>query len=184
MAALEAYEGVFSRKYHTMMAHKLGLDEVRAEDTDLIGQVVETLAVIKPDMTIFYQRLADLPVDESADEQAVVNHFNDSFYRELDGHERRALHGLIGAYLERIKRNTCTREVSVARMRESNPRFILRNYLLHQAIEELERGENGLFLKLQEAIKNPYGSKFDEFFAKRPEWASHQAGCSMLSCSS
>lgn len=184
VAALEAYEGVFSRKYHTMMAHKLGLDEVRAEDTDLISEVVGTLALIKPDMTIFYQRLIDLPVDESADEQAVVNHFSDSFYRELDGHERRALHGLIRAYLERIKRNTCTREASAARMRESNPRFILRNYLLHQAIEELERGENGLFLKLQEAIKDPYGSKFDEFFAKRPEWASHQAGCSMLSCSS
>ena len=181
---LEAYEKVFSRKYHTMMGHKLGLDEVRAEDIELIGHFAGTLAALKPDMTIFYQRLIDLPVDESADERAVVNHFNDSFYRELDEHERQALHRLTGAYLERIKRNNCTREASVARMRENNPRFILRNYLLHQAIEELERGENGLFLKLQEAIKDPYASKFDEFFAKRPEWAGKQAGCSMLSCSS
>jgi uncharacterized protein YdiU (UPF0061 family) len=69
-------------------------------------------------------------------------------------------------------------------MRESNPRFILRNYLLHQAIEEMERGEEGLFLKLQQAIKEPYSTNFDEFFAKRPDWASKKAGCSMLSCSS
>jgi uncharacterized protein YdiU (UPF0061 family) len=69
-------------------------------------------------------------------------------------------------------------------MREANPRFILRNYLLHQAIQELQNGEDTLFVKLQEAVKEPYSTKFDAFFAKRPDWASQKAGCSMLSCSS
>ena len=70
------------------------------------------------------------------------------------------------------------------RMQEHNPRFILRNYLLHQAIEELENGGNGIFTKLQEALKNPYSETYSEFYAKRPDWASQKAGCSMLSCSS
>jgi uncharacterized protein YdiU (UPF0061 family) len=69
-------------------------------------------------------------------------------------------------------------------MKETNPRFILRNYLLHQSIEDLEKGNDELFRKLQQAIKEPYSNKFDEFFAKRPSWASQKAGCSMLSCSS
>jgi uncharacterized protein YdiU (UPF0061 family) len=69
-------------------------------------------------------------------------------------------------------------------MRKNNPRFILRNYLLHQAIEELEKGDDKLFIKLQEAIKNPYSERNNEFFTKRPEWATQKAGCSMLSCSS
>jgi uncharacterized protein YdiU (UPF0061 family) len=69
-------------------------------------------------------------------------------------------------------------------MQKNNPRFILRNYLLHQAIQELENGKDHLFVKLQEAMKEPYTRKFDEFFAKRPDWASQKAGCSMLSCSS
>jgi uncharacterized protein YdiU (UPF0061 family) len=70
------------------------------------------------------------------------------------------------------------------RMRENNPRFILRNYLLHQAIEELQNGNDKLFLKLQEAMKEPYSNKYDEFLVRRPEWAAQKAGCSMLSCSS
>jgi uncharacterized protein YdiU (UPF0061 family) len=69
-------------------------------------------------------------------------------------------------------------------MRAANPRFILRNYLLHQAIEELEKGENTLFLQLMEAMKEPYSNQFDQFLVKRPDWASQKAGCSMLSCSS
>ena len=44
----------------------------------------------------------------------------------------------------------------------------------------LEKGDDALFVKLQEAIKEPYSDKFDEFFQTRPEWATQQAGCSML----
>jgi uncharacterized protein YdiU (UPF0061 family) len=87
-------------------------------------------------------------------------------------------------YLERIKTNTITRDEAIARMRKNNPRFILRNYLLHQSIEQLEKGDDSLFVKLQEAMKDPYSKRFDEFFAKRPDWATQKAGCSMLSCSS
>ncbi|HSU50897.1 MAG TPA: hypothetical protein VLJ41_09915, partial [Segetibacter sp.] len=88
------------------------------------------------------------------------------------------------AYVERLKANTISRAESVEIMRKSNPRFILRNYLLHQSIEQLEKGDSQLFEKLQEAMKEPYSDKFDEFFAKRPAWATQKAGCSMLSCSS
>jgi uncharacterized protein YdiU (UPF0061 family) len=56
--------------------------------------------------------------------------------------------------------------------------------LLHQAIEGLENGDDTLFVKLQQAMKEPYSTKHDEFFAKRPSWATQKAGCSMLSCSS
>lgn len=70
------------------------------------------------------------------------------------------------------------------RMRSVNPRFVLRNYLLQQAIDELERGEQRLFKRLQEAIRDPYSDRFDDLVAKRPDWAERMAGCSMLSCSS
>lgn len=69
-------------------------------------------------------------------------------------------------------------------MSENNPRIILRNYMLHQANEDLEKGDSTLFMKLQAAMKDPYSRNFDEFFKKRPTWASDKAGCSMLSCSS
>jgi hypothetical protein len=56
--------------------------------------------------------------------------------------------------------------------------------LLHMAIEELQKGDNQLFLKQHQALKDPYSKNNDEFFVLRPGWATQQAGCSMLSCSS
>lgn len=183
VAALKSFETIYREKHRAMMGVKLGLDQVREEDIDLFSRFEKTLSSLKPDMTIFYQLLMQLPLDLE-EEQAIVVHFSPSFYEEPDQGETEALTGVIKAYAERIKKNTVSREESLQRMRETNPRFILRNYLLHQAIEELEKGEDQLFVKLQEAIKDPYAKNHDEFFAKRPDWASKKAGCSMLSCSS
>jgi uncharacterized protein YdiU (UPF0061 family) len=183
VAALENFKDVYWEKYHEMMGNKLGLDQVSAADIDLIKQLEQTLATIKPDMTIFYQLLIDLPLYMEHKEQ-VVQHFQDSLYHNPNEAETELLYTMVKTYLERLNRNTIKRLDSQKRMRENNPRFILRNYLLHQAIEELEQGESQLFLKLQEAMKEPYTDRFDEFFKRRPDWASQKAGCSMLSCSS
>lgn len=183
VAALEAYEDIYLQKYQAMMGNKLGLDQVHPEDIALIADFEKNLTTLKPDMTIFYQLLADLPPDLAA-EPAVVEHFAPSFYNELSPDKSEALYLLLQRYAARRQANTGTREEARQRMQAANPRFILRNYLLHQAIAELENGENQLFLKLQAAIKEPYSPKFDEFFSKRPAWASQKAGCSMLSCSS
>ena len=159
------------------------MDQAHPEDYDLIRRFEKTLASLNPDMTIFYQSLIDLPQNiENGPE--ITRHFQDSFYKIPGEEKSEDLIQLIHSYIARIKANTYTREESSKIMKENNPRFIPRNYLLHQAIEELERGEETLFLKLQEAIRVPYSKNADEFFIKRPGWASHKAGCSMLSCSS
>lgn len=183
VAALETYEPIYYQKYFAMMGNKLGLDEVKPEDKELITEWEETLARIKPDMTIFYQLLIDLPLNLK-EEAEVLTYFADSFYKELDAEKSEMLISIIKKYADRLQANSISREDSAARMRAHNPRFILRNYLLHQAIEELEQGQDQLFKKLQAALKEPYSRNFEEFFAKRPDWASQKAGCSMLSCSS
>ncbi|MDB5192562.1 MAG: hypothetical protein JWQ96_2125 [Segetibacter sp.] len=180
---LNGYDDFFWMQFYTMMGNKLGLDELRPEDITMIGEFEKVLRMVKPDMTIFYQLLMDVPA-EIENEQAVVTHFAESFYKEPTPEQVEALYTLIKRYADRIKLNTTTREESQETMRKANPRFILRNYLLHQSIEELEKGDNTLFEKLQQAMKDPYSKRFDEFFAKRPGWASQKAGCSMLSCSS
>ncbi|MEJ6979058.1 YdiU family protein [Pedobacter sp. P351] len=181
--AIENYEDIFWIKYYTMMGKKLGLDMVNDQDIALIDSFENALTAIKPDMTIFYQLLADISLDFETEEY-IFNHFKYSFYKEPTPAELKILSDLIEIYSKRIKLNKCSREESREMMKNNNPRFILRNYLLHEAIEELERGETQLFLQLQQAIKEPYSDKFDNFFQKRPDWANEKAGCSMLSCSS
>ncbi|MBB5634814.1 uncharacterized protein YdiU (UPF0061 family) [Pedobacter cryoconitis] len=182
-AALEKYKTIYFGKYHIMMAGKLGLDEFRAGDQELIEAVEKTLTMLKADMTIFYQLLITLS-PETTTEEAVAAHFSPSYYELPNKVNTETLHQTINNYQLRISRNQTSSKASKEIMKISNPRFILRNYLLHQAIQELEKGEQTLFLKLQEAIKNPYSPAHDEFFKLRPEWANDQPGSSTLSCSS
>jgi uncharacterized protein YdiU (UPF0061 family) len=181
-AALESYDNFYWTKYFRMMANKLGLDEVRQEDTNFIQDFEKMLKTIKPDMTIFFQLLIEL--SDKQEEKDYAHHFKESFYKEVKDEEIELLNSLMKTYVQRLKTNTISKKESLEIMRKNNPRFILRNYLLHQSIEQLEKGDSTLFEKLQEAMKEPYSSKFDDFFAKRPEWATQKAGCSMLSCSS
>jgi len=181
--ALRVYKSLYLEKYFAMMANKLGFDQLRDGDKKLIIEIEEMLNELGLDMTIFFQLLIDL--EEKTDSPDVLySHFEGSFYKDPTADEINRLYSTLSKYLSRIVANSCDRKESREKMKAANPRFILRNYLLHQAIEELEKGSDRLFLELQEAIKNPYSNKFDKFFAKRPDWASRKAGCSMLSCSS
>ncbi|MGN6648380.1 MAG: protein adenylyltransferase SelO [Cytophaga sp.] len=180
VAVLKEYQDLYEQKYYTMMAKKLGFDQLRDEDRPLIDSFEEMLRAIKPDMTIFYQLLIELPENIGSAED--VNHFFEaSFYTAPDTDH---LYAVMLAYNNRIKANSCTREVSVNTMRAANPRFVLRNYILHEAISKLEKGDDGMLKKLEKYIQNPYSREADEYFAKRPDWARQKAGCSMLSCSS
>ena len=164
-----------------MMGSKLGLDSVDKDDAEMIHELEKVMTAARVDMTIFFQMLIDLPLQVASNED-IVRHFQESFYETLQ--DEAMFCAFIRKYALRIERNKISRETSLATMRSSSPRFILRNYLLHQAIEELENGNRDLFDKLQEAMKEPYSRKHDAFFAKRPGWAEQKAGCSMLSCSS
>jgi uncharacterized protein YdiU (UPF0061 family) len=181
-AALETYDDVYWTKYYSMMANKLGLDEVREKDVKFIDQVEKILKRTKPDMTIFFRLLSDLPLDAAG--ETIVEYFGECFYKDFKEDERAVLIRVIEAYVERIKTNRISRDESQELMRKNNPYFILRNYLLHNAIEDLQKGDATLFAKLQQAMKDPYAETYKEFFVKRPDWATQKAGCSMLSCSS
>jgi serine/tyrosine/threonine adenylyltransferase len=182
-SSLGKYEEILMSEYHSMMAGKLGLDKIAKEDAALLQQLEEVLAAVKPDMTIFYQLLSELPSHVETQEEA-IKHFEGSFYTKPGKEEEASFWQLVQLYQARKQRNTISEEESKSQMRRFNPRFILRNYLLHEAIEALEKGSDQLFKKLEQAMKNPYSSEHDEFLKKRPDWASSKAGCSMLSCSS
>ena len=181
--ALNSYETIFWNYYYGMMGKKLGLDRVEKEDKALISEIEKVLSEIQPDMTLFYRKLAEIPSEGT--EKDILKHFDHIFYKELRPAEESHFTHLIQQYLKRIAKNSISREISKEMMNRNNPRIILRNYQLHQAIEKLQKGDNTVFLKLQQAIKTPYDAEgFEDLVAKRPAWAEKKAGCSMLSCSS
>ena len=72
-------------------------------------------------------------------------------------------------------------------MRQSNPKYVLRNWMAQLAIDAAEKEDYSVAIELYELLKSPYEEQHeyeDRWFNKRPEWARHRVGCSMLSCSS
>lgn len=180
---IDTYDDYYWQQYYRMMGNKLGLDTVAKDDVVLINDLEKMLQAIQPDMTIFFQQLMELPEGQKTAEEQLA-HFKESLYDDPQPQELENLSAWLDRYQNRLQQNAVPRKESYNMMQQANPRFILRNYLLHQAIEELQNGSEKLFVKLQQAMKEPYKNVFPEFFAKRPSWATQKAGCSMLSCSS
>lgn len=183
IAIIDTYDDLFWKHYHRMMGEKLGLDELTKDDAPLVQSLENLLSKLQPDMTIFYQLLISLPLDLQ-NRAELLTHFEDAFYTKPTDEQAADLVDWLQQYQQRISRNTISPDAAKKRMKKANPAFVLRNYLLHEAIEALQAGDDSLFRKLEEAIKTPYDNYHPEFWGKRPDWASQKAGCSMLSCSS
>jgi len=89
-------------------------------------------------------------------------------------------------YAKRLELESISFEERAAKMNQVNPKYVLRNYMAQLAIEAADKGDNTLINELFNLLKKPYEeqSEHQKWFAKRPDWARHKVGCSMLSCSS
>ncbi|MBV5331605.1 YdiU family protein, partial [bacterium] len=131
---------------------------------------------------LFFRRLAQVDVD--APEPSVVQ---EAFYRqELFALHAAELAAWLARWAERVHADGESPATRTARMNAVNPCYVLRNYLAQQAIDRATKGDPGMIHELLEVLRNPYAEQpgQEAFAGKRPEWARHKAGCSMLSCSS
>jgi uncharacterized protein YdiU (UPF0061 family) len=71
-------------------------------------------------------------------------------------------------------------------MHAASPWLVPRNWLAQEAIEAAEQGDLAPLHQLLDVLRTPYTEQPGNarLAARRPEWARHKAGCSMLSCSS
>ncbi|MEM7405208.1 MAG: YdiU family protein [Pseudomonadota bacterium] len=189
--ALERYGDTYLASRQRMMADKLGLAEFRGDrDDTLFTELENALVLAETDMTLFYRALADIDIVGADDlsDVALTAPLANAYYtpEAFDGEVLAGVAAWVRSYAARARDDGTQADARRARMNAANPLYVLRNYLAQLAIDEAEKGDYALVNELLEVLRNPYAEQAgkERFAEKRPDWARHRAGCSMLSCSS
>jgi len=151
---LETYEEIFLDEYHKLMAQKLGFSGI---DDEIKKFIYETLALLekeKLDYTFFFRNL--------------LNYTTEAAWSE----KHQAL----------LQRKNIEKSAAQKLIKQSNPKFILRNYLLQNAISKAEAGDFSEVKHLQQIMKNPFDEQEENeiYAALPPAWAKELC----ISCSS
>ncbi|HWU75496.1 MAG TPA: YdiU family protein [Rhodanobacter sp.] len=181
-AGLDHYAATRAAAERANTAAKLGLLACRDDDIVLMQSLQTLMQQAEIDMTLWFRGLADL--DPQAPTLAPMA---DAFYDEA---KRSAaapeLRHWLARYAARLADDPQTPAQRRQRMCQVNPRYVLRNYLAQQAIDRAMQGDPSGIHELLQVMRHPYDDQpgREAFAARRPDWARHKAGCSMLSCSS
>ena len=166
---LEQYQPAYQASYYRGMASKLGFESFREGDEVLISNLFELMEG-QVDFTIFFRALSNLDVE--IEKKPVRDMFLD----------RVAFDSWFSDYQKRLDSESRTLQDRCRQMRQVNPKYILRNYLAQNAIEQAEGGDFSEVTRMVEILRYPYENQpeFEEYADHPPDWARHLD----LSCSS
>ena len=177
-AGLDAYEAVFAEHYGELMRAKLGLSESRPGDDTLVHDLLELMRGSGADYTNVFRALCDFKQAPEEQNETIRDSFVDreAFDKWADRYKVR-----LWAEGSRPERN---QEVErAARIKRVNPKYVLRNYLAHTAIQmATEQKDFSEIERLRLLLRDPFAEQpeMDRYAAPPPDWGKHI----IVSCSS
>ena len=190
--SLENYADSFSAQHLQMMGQKLGFATINDDDEGLLNGLTEALTSTEVDMTIFFRRLASIDLMQQdlheVSDADLVKGLQNAYYKPEDMSVDivSTTANWLREYQQRLQLDGVSELERRTLMNSVNPKYVLRNYLAQQAIDQSTEGDHSLVNQLLDVMRHPYDEQpeQEQFAEKRPEWARTKAGCSMLSCSS
>ncbi|WP_371375091.1 YdiU family protein [Thalassotalea aquiviva] len=172
--ALSRYEPTLVRTYLALMQSKFGLAQHNYDDRPLLSEFLRLLRNDKVDYTLAFRYLNQIRIDDHNNHHcpqflALFSNTNDIFE-------------WLKLYRGRLRKETLTDQQRWQQMNQSNPLYVLRNYLAQQAIEHAEAGDYSELNTLLSVLETPYTQRpEDQRFAEPPpQWGKHME----ISCSS
>ncbi len=151
------------------------MTQVEADDHRLIEQLLKVLATEKTDFTIFWRRLSRaVAAADAAKPEPSFSPVRDMFINASAWDE------WLPGYLQRL--NGSDLQQTGQDMLKTNPKFVLRNHLGEQVIQQAKIGDFSGVDQLSHVLASPFDEhpEFEHFAAFPPDWASSIS----ISCSS
>ena len=169
---LASYEAAFASHYLELMRAKLGLQEARPEDIDLVNTLLGLMTLGRVDYTIFFRALGGFK--QGTDEP---NGPLRDFFLDREGFDRWTVR-----YKERLWAEGSRDEDRHARINRVNPKYVLRNYLAQIAIERARQKDYTEIDRLRQLLRDPFVEQpeMESYAAPPPDWGRQI----IVSCSS
>lgn len=163
---LAIYDKVYMRYFHYYMCKKLGLEGTIEGDPELIEDMLDMLEALHVDYTLFFRTLSHYDGDRKS-------LLPTGLYHE-------PMNAWLDRYDERIKHidNRARKEQMLA----ANPKYVLKNYMLQEAIDAAGKGDFTVVDDLFKIAQNPFEEypEFERWAGATPQAFKNQK----LSCSS
>jgi len=171
--ALAAYEPALVAHYTDLMRQKLGLEEWRPEDGDLLTGLLELMQANQADYTNAFRALGGVQSDPASASESLRDLFLD----------RTAFDAWAVRYRERLRSEGSRDAERKQRMARVNPKYVLRNYLVQVAIAQAtEKRGFAEIDRLLDLLRDPFAERPDmeQYAAPPPDWGRRI----VVSCSS
>jgi hypothetical protein len=168
ISALKQYEPEFLDQFRHIMAGKIGLEEYRHDDEQLINQLLGLLQINNVDYSIFFRALSAF----SDDNQSIRDQFVD----------REGFDAWAEKYSTRLAQQNLTDQQRQQSMNALNPKYVLRNYIAQAAIDAAKQGDYSEVHLMLNVLQSPFEEHppAEKYAGLPPNWADQLS----VSCSS
>lgn len=169
---LSKYQTIFITDFSNLMRQKLGLEKTDAADQQLLEELLLLMKDDHIDYTILFRRLSDFDSTDTNNN----SHIRDIFMQRdrFDLWARK--------YQLRLNSEEGSDEQRALKMKQVNPKYILRNYMAEVAIKNAEENDFSEVERLFNLLQNPFDEQPEngKYAGFPPEWAEEIS----VSCSS
>jgi serine/tyrosine/threonine adenylyltransferase len=201
---------LFQNAVDEVLRAKMGFQHDQEEGDALWEELEPLLRVSRVDWTVFFRQLSYVTrqiADEEPEEAAAAwtgarllealeggsrtpaDNVRNPFYEALDDDTRRHFEDWLVRWKTTLESSSGGSWTSAAdHMLRTNPKFVLREWMLVDAYTGAQRGEEAELFNLYKLIESPYdeGSDFEStrYYRRAPDEALAAGGTAFMSCSS
>lgn len=172
----ETYTAAFLKRFRMKIGLLIGEER---DDEDLILSLLSLMSKTRSDFTMTFRHLSESSVDYLLKEMIVEERWS---LVKLKKH--RKFKDWVRRYDSRLRRHNITEDERMKAMQQTNPRYVLRNWMAQLAIDATQQNDFSVIRRIARILERPFEKQTEAeeagYADPTPDWASRLK----ISCSS